>query len=677
MPPVRIVLTLIVKNEAAVIRRCLDAALPLADGYIVCDTGSSDATRELVQQAAREQGVPGQLLEHTWRDFGHNRTLSASAARAWVAEQGWPLEHTYLLLLDADMVLRQDAPLDKQSLVAKSYLLRQECGELSYYNTRLVRLSHEWVAVGVTHEYWQAAAGPAESERLEPLWILDIGDGGSKSDKLERDVRLLTEGLAHEPDNARYMFYLARSLEDAGRRHEALPWYERRRAAGGWDEERWYASYRQGVCLLELGASEAGAALLLAAFEERPGRAEPLHALARHYRERGQHRLALMLARQALELPYPKDDLLFVWREVYEWQLWEEVMISAYHAGDRHRELGLSACERLCARRGHTQSFYDVVQHNSLFYVRALEPARRGTFCVSEALRTRDGTTYACTNPSLVRQGERVHANVRLVNFRQQGARRYELPGGERVFRTRNVALEWDPWTGRTLSERELQPALPSHFERSTHIVGLEDQRWTLHEGAVWFTATCYQVPGHAGQPQVVLGRLNDTLDAIEHLVALHYEHAHAVEKNWVPWSRPDGLFVVYSYDPLVVLRVDPTHGGTSLAAARQPPFRAAALRGGTPPVRIPERAGRWLLLVHEVVRREHDSVYLHRWLELDDELCLVARSRPFVFGHVGVEYATGLCSLDAESLLVSYGSEDAEACWVELEWRRVLAELD
>jgi glycosyltransferase involved in cell wall biosynthesis len=677
MPPIRIVLCMIVKNEAAVIRRCLDAALGLVDGYVICDTGSSDSTPELVRQAAAELGVPGRVLAHPWRDFGHNRTLSASAARAWVEEQGWPLGHTYLLFLDADMVLRQGAPLDKQALTATSYLLCQRCPALSYYNLRLARLSHTWCAVGLTHEYWEAREQAPAPERLDDPWIDDVGDGGSKGDKLERDLRLLKAGLAAEPDNARYMFYLARTLEDAGLFEQAAYWYERRSQAGGWDEERWYAAYRRGVCQLELGASEQGSALLLAAFDERPSRAEPLHALARHYRERGQHHLALMLARQGLELAYPSDDLLFVWKEVYDWQLWEEVMISAYHGGEQRRELGATACERLRARRGHSPEFYEIVQGNSLYYVSELRAARRGSFTVSEALRTQGGTLYACTNPTLARIGERVFANVRLVNYRQHGGRVYEPLGDDAVIRTRNVTLEWDRWSARTLFEREADAALPPDFARATDVVGLEDQRWTTYAGAVWLTATCHQVPGNEGRAQVVLGRLNERLDALELLLPLHYEHARSVEKNWVPWSRPDGLFVIYSYDPCVVLRVDTTTGKTSAAAVRQPAFRAEGWRGSTTPIAIPSRAGRWLLLVHEVVRRRDDNVYLHRWLEIDAELRLVARSRPFVFEHVGVEYATGLCDIDSEVLLVSYGIEDAEARWAELEWRSVLAQLE
>jgi hypothetical protein len=48
------------------------------------------------------------------------------------------------------------------------------------------------------------------------LFIHDIGDGGSKTDKFARDIGLLKE-LDECPDNDRYLFYLANSYKDYGK----------------------------------------------------------------------------------------------------------------------------------------------------------------------------------------------------------------------------------------------------------------------------------------------------------------------------------------------------------------------------------------------------------------------------------------------------------------------------
>ena len=194
----RLLLCMNVKDEARVIERCLDSALSIADGWVICDTGSTDATVDLVHTAAARWGRPGRVVHHPWRNFGFNRTLSAQEARAQAEEWGWARERTYLLLLDADMIVEPAPEFDKQALDATYYQVVQDTGALSYVNTRLACLSHDWHAVGATHEYWQAP-GDGRGERLDSLRIRDVGDGGSKGDKLMRDYRLLKQELARDP----------------------------------------------------------------------------------------------------------------------------------------------------------------------------------------------------------------------------------------------------------------------------------------------------------------------------------------------------------------------------------------------------------------------------------------------------------------------------------------------
>ena len=59
MPPSgqTICLCMIVKNEATVIRRCLDSVRPIIDHWIVVDTGSTDGTQDIVRAHFRD--LPG------------------------------------------------------------------------------------------------------------------------------------------------------------------------------------------------------------------------------------------------------------------------------------------------------------------------------------------------------------------------------------------------------------------------------------------------------------------------------------------------------------------------------------------------------------------------------------------------------------------------------------------
>lgn len=111
-------------------------------------------------------------------------------------------------------------------------MLEQVNTSIAYFNTRLIRASLPWKCVGVTHEYWGCPAAKTDGQ-LKTLVIDDREDGGSKSDKFERDIRLLNQGIKDEPDNARYMFYLAQSHRCLRQYDDAIKWYKDRIAKEG------------------------------------------------------------------------------------------------------------------------------------------------------------------------------------------------------------------------------------------------------------------------------------------------------------------------------------------------------------------------------------------------------------------------------------------------------------
>jgi len=74
-----ICLVMIVKDEAAVICRCLESVKPVIAHWVICDMGSTDNTPELIQTAL--SGIPGTLHRSPWVDFGHNRTQALKLAK--------------------------------------------------------------------------------------------------------------------------------------------------------------------------------------------------------------------------------------------------------------------------------------------------------------------------------------------------------------------------------------------------------------------------------------------------------------------------------------------------------------------------------------------------------------------------------------------------------------------
>ena len=148
-------------------------------------------------------------------------------------------------------------------------------------------------------------------------------------------------------DLARYAFYLAQSLRDAGRLDEAIVAYERRIAMGGWDEEVYCAKLQVAYLKERLGVAYADTvAAYLDAYDFRPTRAEAPCELARYCRSHGRYVLARDFARIANALPVP-DDVLFVDRSAYDWRSRDELAVAAYWCGER--DLSARLCRELLA----------------------------------------------------------------------------------------------------------------------------------------------------------------------------------------------------------------------------------------------------------------------------------------------------------------------------------------
>src|SRR5271169_4268517 len=94
----KICLVMIVRNEQAIIERCLTAALPYIDTWAIADTGSTDNTPKIIERFFSEHQIPGKLARTTFKNFAQARNEALNAART---VEGWD----YALLIDADMVI--------------------------------------------------------------------------------------------------------------------------------------------------------------------------------------------------------------------------------------------------------------------------------------------------------------------------------------------------------------------------------------------------------------------------------------------------------------------------------------------------------------------------------------------------------------------------------------------
>jgi glycosyltransferase involved in cell wall biosynthesis len=355
-----ICLNMIVKDEERVIRRCLDSVLRFIDTWVIVDTGSSDATREIIREHLAT--IPGELFERPWKSFGHNRTEALELARG---------RAEYTLLMDADEVMIAEPSFVLGELPADQVMVRHEPAELefSFMRATLVRNRLPWRYVGVLHEAIVCAEPftTAELCGVRVKYRMDSARNEDPRRKYERDAAILEAGLRDEPGNARYVFYLAQSYRDAGQLEKSLETYERRAAMAGWDEEVWYSLFQ--IAVLRERLKHAPAEVLAAglrAYQYRPARAEPLCQLARYYRARGEFAIAHLFAAAACRIARPTD-ILFVDEAVYSWRALDELAISAFYVGQR--EQGLAAANRLLREGKLPEAERARVQANRAFYL--------------------------------------------------------------------------------------------------------------------------------------------------------------------------------------------------------------------------------------------------------------------------------------------------------------------
>jgi tetratricopeptide (TPR) repeat protein len=323
----RICLNMIVRNEEAVIERCLASAEPYISSWVIVDTGSTDQTQARIRECLRHH--PGELHERPWIDFGTNRTEALQLAQPY---------GDYTLVIDADEILKPEPGFSMPELSLDAYQLQTRFHDIVYYRTQLVRSTLPWRYQGVLHEYLDLAH-PFTQGRLEGLVNFPQTDGARSRNphKYAADAEVLKAALAKEPGNARYAYYLAQSYRDAQLYPQAIEAYRRRISIGGWPEETWSAMFELARLIerTEQDPKEVICAYL-AAFEFRPQRAESLCALARYLRLQKRYELAYLFARRASKTERP-NDILFVDASVYDWRAVDELSIACYYLG-KHRE---------------------------------------------------------------------------------------------------------------------------------------------------------------------------------------------------------------------------------------------------------------------------------------------------------------------------------------------------
>ena len=346
---------MIVKNESKVIKRCLDSALPVIDYWVIVDTGSVDGTQNLIKDIMKD--IPGELYERPWINFEHNRNEALQLSKG---------KADYLLFIDADEVLIYDKDFKLPSLKQDFYHITTHFNGTAYARVQLIKDTLNWKWKGVLHE---AVISPeARTYDLLKGVINEVHTDGARSldpDKYKKDIKILEAGLRDEPNNSRYVFYLAQSYKDAEDAENGLKYYKKRIEMEGWNEEVFWSKLQVGLLEQKLNHQpESFLRSFTNAYHYRPTRMEPLYYLANYYRTKEQYAQGYMIASIAAKIPIPKD-MLFVQKWMYDYGALLELSVCSYWIG-KYDECA-QICHRMLNIPNLPKSIQECVERNLSF----------------------------------------------------------------------------------------------------------------------------------------------------------------------------------------------------------------------------------------------------------------------------------------------------------------------
>lgn len=668
-----ICLNCIFKNESAVVLRLLHSVVSVIDCYCIVDTGSTDNTADLVRNFFSERGIPGKVVCEPFVDFGTTRTfaLKQCSAENWDVT-GVPVPD-FILLLDADMIFQLPveniARFKEQLWSADAHYIFQGSERFYHKNVRVIRNNIGCVYVAPTHEYISTPEG-AKYRHFDRdiVFIHDIGDGGCKSDKFERDVRLLTADLRKNPKNVRSWFYLANSLADLREYDRAIDAYKRRIELGGWWEEVWYSQYKIGICLKALGRMEEAVVAWMEAYELNPNRIENLFEIIQHYRIAGKNKLAyaFYLIADAARERAPRPDFLFVNAEIYDWRLDYEMTIIGYYCNFDGYKLPEMCMNVLNYRGGIDKHIADNILSNYKFYAaKNVAMPLIGSALTADVTDVNiDHSEFVSSTPSMVRIGDRLYLNRRFVNYRIGAA-------GEYINRdhitTINVITVFEIRTGAGSAEFVKIDEYELPYDRTIDniYVGIEDVRLfasptgeLLYNGNRGIDIGNIMVEhGHVplcGAQTVIGSRL------------ITYAPGGAVEKNWVMFTGDAGekQSYIYGWSPLIIGDVRAAENGIPIDVFHKtheistPPI-FKYFRGSTNGCRVRDEI--WFIC--HVVSYESRRYYYHTFVVLDAVTYSPKRySTLFTFEGQPVEYCLGLEYFsERREFMVGYSIMDKE----------------
>jgi GR25 family glycosyltransferase involved in LPS biosynthesis len=363
----KICLNMIVRNESHIIQATLENLCKYFnfDYWVIVDTGSTDATMQIIQEFFHKQNIPGELHETEWIDFGFNRSYALDRAYN---------KSDYLLIFDADDKIKGNLVLPKP-FDADRYSLK--IGPVfEYSRPLLINNRKRWKFEGVLHEYLTNVDEVHGEKTIEGDYCIISGRDGNRNRNPNkyRDDALVLERAYHAELSknvnlaARYAFYCAQSYKDAGTQYvdNAIHWYEIAMSVCYWHQEKYYSCLMLGNLYKNKNDMMKACKYWLDTVKYDPERIEGIAYAMEHMSNSGLHVLVNLLYHKYKNYNRAPTNKLFLFKNMYHDYIEFYNSISAFYTDDRSS--GYECAKKIVIEKSIDDAKYKLTLKNFAFY---------------------------------------------------------------------------------------------------------------------------------------------------------------------------------------------------------------------------------------------------------------------------------------------------------------------
>lgn len=296
-------LCIIVKNEEAVLARCLESIKDAVDEIIIADTGSTDKTKDIARK------YTDLVYDFKWiNDFSAARNFSFSKAHC-----------DFIMWLDADDVITYENRLKLIDL--KNNLNNEDVVMLkyntafdenanptfSYYRERIIRRSTPHIWKGRVHEAIECTGKIIYSD-------IAVNHHSVKTEYSTRNLDIYEQQISEgEPMKPRDMFYYGRELYYHRKFDKAIKILSEFLEKGnGWIENNIEACKILSFCYAETNHTENALKALFSSFAYDAPRAEICCQIGNQFMKTEKYEIAAFWFRLALNTPKQEEKGAFV-----------------------------------------------------------------------------------------------------------------------------------------------------------------------------------------------------------------------------------------------------------------------------------------------------------------------------------------------------------------------------